>query len=297
MVLFRSAMTSKLITVVVPVFNHWNMVWLLIDGLARQTLGTDAFELLLIDNGSEDLPGNPTLPPWAHILKCEMPGSYAARNVGVKAARGRVLAFTDADCLPSPRWLEVGWKFWEASNRRCLIAGDVRVEPVNWKTMTASEMYDVALGLPQQHYVRNGYAVTANLFIPRLAFEDVGVFDASLFSGGDAEYCKRASSKGWLLIYCEQASITHPARRQFRDLVTKQRRLVGGQIRAAAAWGRIKYVMVLMSPPIRSWLRIFRFSRLSVGQRILVCCILVLLKGVALVEFARLLIGRTPERR
>jgi len=74
-----------------------------------------------------------------------------------------------------------------------------------------SEVFDVIMILPQEHYVRRGYAVTANLFVPAAAFDEIGLFDEQRFSGGDAEFCCRASSQGWRLPYHPEARAIYPA--------------------------------------------------------------------------------------
>jgi len=285
------------VSVIVPVYNHWELVPVFMERLYEQTVEEEFFELLIVDNGSDNLPEKLALPPWARLLSCSTPGSYAARNVGVGAAQGELIVFMDADCRPSPHWLEAGWKCWSASDGRCLVAGGIRVEPVNWNRMTVSEMFDVALGLPQQRYVKNGYAVTANLMIPKAAFHEVGLFDATRLSGGDIDYCRQATAKGWALVYCPQAEVVHPARQDVNQLRTKTRRVVGGHIKFGPILRRIRCAFGLMFPPVSHWSMALRCNRLSIRQRVQVCGLAALLKFVGFIEMIRLLLGGMPERR
>ena len=61
-----------------------------------------SLELLLVDNASTDDSRERIAPfesdPRVRVLREEEPGAYAARNAALRAARGRRIAFTDADC-------------------------------------------------------------------------------------------------------------------------------------------------------------------------------------------------------
>lgn len=282
-------------TVIVPVYNHWHFVPVLLEHLARQTLESDQFELLLVDNGSDHIPELP-LPAWARLLHCKAPGSYAARNVGVRAALGRWLVFTDADCRPRPPWL-ASLLAAAAAQDRTLVAGGVIMEPADWAVATDSEIFDVVMGLPQERYVRRGYAVTANLLVPAQAFDEAGLFDEARFSGGDAEFCRRAVARGWGLSFCPGAELVHPARRSWEEIRTKQRRVKGGQLSAGPWRRRLLYGAMTLTPPLRQALYALRSRRVGVAQRLRVCGMLVRLWGVGVAEMVRIALGKTPERR
>jgi hypothetical protein len=287
------------VSVIVPIFNHWTLVPALLDALQKQILNKDAFELLLVDNGSDCIPDNLDLPDWARILFCDTPGSYAARNVGVRSAQGMLLAFTDADCLPSPAWLQHGLSLSRSGRNGAsmLIAGGVQIEPVDWACMTESEAFDVVMGLPQERYVSHGYAVTANLFVSAATFEQVGLFDEKRFSGGDAEFCRRAGSHGWRMVFCPEAQVVHPARREWRELKTKQRRVKGGQLAAGPIRRRLMYGVATLMPPLRQCYFALSSNRLALAGRLKVCVVLFRLWGVSLAEMLRIVSGGRPERR
>ena len=137
-------------------------------------------------------------------------GSYSARNLGVERARGEVLAFTDADCVPDPSWLESGLLRLEES-RADLIAGHVDI-PLGRRPSRVA-LIDAALHMNQESYVRGfDFGATANLFVRRDAFERVGTFDGRLRSGGDREFGNRAVRAGLQLEYAPDAIVTHGAR-------------------------------------------------------------------------------------
>ena len=98
------------ISVIIPTFNRPGPLRDCLSALARQTLPLGSFEIVVVDDGS---PRPLELDPagWAQafslrVVRQENTGPAGARNRGVEAARGAIVAFTDDDCLPTPDWLE-----------------------------------------------------------------------------------------------------------------------------------------------------------------------------------------------
>jgi GT2 family glycosyltransferase len=140
------------------------------------------------------LPGPPT-------------NSYAARNRAARAARSRVLAFCDSDCLPAPDWLERGI----AALERCEVAaGGIELElpdrPTVWTWI------DVEMTKDHARQVRVGNAETANLFVRRDVFERLGGFDETLPEHGDFDFAERVVAWGARLTYAPKALVRHPTR-------------------------------------------------------------------------------------
>jgi len=94
------------ISVVVPFHNVAPHVEACLQALLAQDYPEQDHELILVDNNSSD--GSADLVrrhPRVRLLCQAVPGAYAARNLGVAAATGEVIAFTDADCAPARDWL------------------------------------------------------------------------------------------------------------------------------------------------------------------------------------------------
>ncbi|MBF7731162.1 glycosyltransferase family 2 protein [Pseudomonas sp. N040] len=294
----RTGCAQPLVSVIVPVYNHWTLIPRLLACLEAQTLPESQFEVILVDNGSDWIPADLSLPGNACILVCKTPGSYAARNAAIGQARGQFLAFTDADCHPCPVWLEAGIErlmCFPAGNT--LIAGAVRMIAANPTRPTSSELYDIALGIPQKLYVERGFGVTANLFVPKRLIELAGPFDAGRFSGGDAEFCRRATRLGARLVYHETALVEHPARQHWSELASKARRIKGGQVCAGSLLKRLEWMVRTGIPPLHAWKRVIRSSGLSREQKLTVCLLQFRLWLVGLGEMIQLVLRlKKPQR-
>ena len=95
-----------LLSVIVPIRNAADTLVACLDGLRAQQFPRDQFEIILVDNNSTDSSASIARRyPDVQLLSEPKPGAYAARNRGVAAARGHLLAFTDPDCVPAPDWL------------------------------------------------------------------------------------------------------------------------------------------------------------------------------------------------
>ncbi len=97
---------SMRVSVVVPFHNSAAFIDACVKALVSQRFPRDAFEIIMVDNNSTD--GSAEIVrryPGVVLLAETTPGSYAARNRGVREARGAIVAFTDSDCAPGPDWL------------------------------------------------------------------------------------------------------------------------------------------------------------------------------------------------
>jgi glycosyltransferase involved in cell wall biosynthesis len=193
-------------------------------------------EIILVDNG--DNAGLDRLPAEVHVVSEAKPGSYAARNAGIAASTGAVLAFTDADCRPVRTWLSSGVDALGPNHRSAFAGGRVHVVPADGDSATTAELWDIVNHLNQEAYVIDqGWAATANLFVPRAVIETVGPFDRRLRSGGDREWGLRANEHGVLGLYAAEAVVLHPARRSTPELLSKIRRVTKGSIDVARLRG------------------------------------------------------------
>ena len=94
------------VSVVVPFFNAERHIEDCAQALLAQNYPSTRYEIIMVDNNSTDRSAELVRKyPQIQLLAEQKQGSYAARNRGVAAAKGVIIAFTDADCVPSPGWL------------------------------------------------------------------------------------------------------------------------------------------------------------------------------------------------
>jgi glycosyltransferase involved in cell wall biosynthesis len=199
------------VSVVIPVFDDEARLHQCLRAIEDQTYPTDAVHVIVVDDGSSHPPVDAISSfPAAELVIVAPGGSYAARNAGLDRAEGSIVAFTDSDCIPDPRWLEQAVKALLAGGD--VIAGHVEVVPRDPDHPTFAELYDLARGFPQTAYVKQGFGVTANLCTTREVLDAVGPFRDDLQSGGDRDWGTRATACGFRVRFEPSAVVRHPAR-------------------------------------------------------------------------------------
>lgn len=255
-------------------------------------------EILVIDNGSREGIRRICRRFGRHVvyLSEPRPGAYAARNAGLGVARGELIAFTDADCLPAADWLCAGWRAFEDTAAQ-VVTGPVDVFAGDPERPGAIEIHQLCTAFQIRRYVdAYGFGPTANLWARAAVVRKVGLFDDSLRSGGDVEWCRRAVAAGFPVRFEEGLIVGHPARATWGAITANARRLTGGHLALASREKRVPELMRRRLWPrqaVGSLLSATRFSRAQRGMALLVELWLYV---VRLAELGRLLLGGRPVR-
>jgi GT2 family glycosyltransferase len=219
----RSAVVSERIgatpavSVVIPVRNGASTLPPLLRSLEAQTLGRARFEVIVVDNDSSDGTAEVAAGGGATVVHEPVANRSRARNRGVASAAAPLYAFTDADCVADPRWLEA---LLECAPSAPLVAGAVEVTIS--ENPNALERFELLWRFGQQEWIKQGWAATANLLVHRQAFDAVGGFDpAWRHIGEDADFCVRAGGAGYSLAYCSAARVAHTGERELRPFLRR----------------------------------------------------------------------------
>lgn len=220
-----------MVSVIVPVYNGEADLPDLISCLLSQTYPQDRVEYLLVDNNSSDRTlkilqeAAASYPITIYPLsENKIQSSYAARNTGIRAAVGEVVAFTDADCRPQPQWLESLVQPF-VNPEVVIVVGEITGLPGKTLLERHAQIQET---LSQKHTLAHpfcAYGQTANLAIRPIVWEKVGLFRPYLTTGGDADICWRIlAAKIGRLEFAPKAIVQHRHRATFKELESQWRR-------------------------------------------------------------------------
>lgn len=209
------------VSVLVTVHNEQARLPLLLSALAGQTLAADRYELVVVDDASEDDTREVARRhPGARVVALPTHSGLAAgRNAGIRAATGRLIAFTDGDCLPHETWLERGVERLSETGADVLVGG---IEMPLGPGSSLAALVDATIYLNQASYAQAGFGAGANLWFRRDVFARFGLFNERVgLYGDETELCQRAVRNGARLVYAPDVRLVHPPRRRARDVLRK----------------------------------------------------------------------------
>jgi glycosyltransferase involved in cell wall biosynthesis len=230
------------VSVVVPHYRDLTGLDLCLAALGRQTYPRDAIEIIVADNASPEGEAAvaQTIAGRAKLVVVTEKGAGPARNGGVAAATGEILAFTDCDCQPEAAWVAEGVRALAEAD---FVGGAMKVLVDDPARLTPAEAFERVFAFDNETYVnRKGFTVTANLFCPRALFDAVGGFRNGVSE--DVEWSQRATAAGRRIGYAPLAVVGHPARRQWSELQAKWRRLNAEtyKLQALRPAGRLRWL-------------------------------------------------------
>jgi glycosyltransferase involved in cell wall biosynthesis len=189
--------------VVIPTRNRAARLKALLDSLAAQA--APEFEVVVVDDGSTDATARVLAEPPMPVRAVRGPGRgpAAARNLGWRAARGRVVCFTDDDCRAAPGW--VAALLDAVGGADAMIAvGRTEPEPSDAGRQSAYTRSNLVTGLNRDFH-------TCNIAYPRALLERLGGFDESFRhpAGEDTELAWRALESGAAPRFADGALVWH----------------------------------------------------------------------------------------
>jgi GT2 family glycosyltransferase len=263
---------SPRVSVIIPHYQNLEGLDACLEALGRQTYAADQFEVIVSDNNSPvgEAAVSQAVAGRARLTVTLERGAGPARNGGVAVARGSVLAFTDCDCIPEPAWLQEGVTALGAYD---FVGGRMKVLVNDGARLSAAEAFESAYAFDNEAYVRRkGFTVTANLFCPRVLFDEIGGFDAAVSE--DIDWSHRARAAGYRIGYAATAVVGHPARRTWRELIAKWRRMNAEQfaLYRRRRFGRLVWFVRTCLLPVSTLFHAYRAlgsrNLRSAGQRL-----------------------------
>ena len=207
--------STPAVSVVIPAYNVAPYIAETLNSVFAQTF-TD-FEVIVVDDGSADSEElERTLGPYldrVRYVRQENRGAGAARNRGIREARGEFVAFLDSDDLWGPEYLEEQVRFlrengYDLAYADALLFGD---SPIAGKTymQTAPSVGPVTF----LSLVRNECnIITSGVVARRCTLVKVGLFNESLRNGQDFELWARLARNGARLGYQRKVLLRYRCR-------------------------------------------------------------------------------------
>lgn len=216
-----------------------------------QALADQGYEVLVVDNCPSD-------DSTAHLVSCypaisylyeARPGLDVARNRGLQATSGEIIAFTDDDAIVDPEWLAALLRNFD-DPMVAIVTGitlplELESRAQLWFEWTNGfgrgferKTFDLATMEP---LAAGQVGAGVNMAIRRSVLDDIGWFDEALdggtpaLSGGDQEFFYRALAYGYRIVYEPQALVWHRHRHEWDSL---HRNLYGYGVGLLAWWTR-----------------------------------------------------------
>jgi len=239
--------SSPRISVVIPAYDAWATLPLVLSALRPQIEGRNREAIVVDSTGDGRAAELARDAPWARVITLAgraLPGT--ARNAACKVARGELIAFTDADAVPEPDWLdELERAFGVDADA---VAGAVLNGTPRNPVGTAGYLLEFPDWIPE----RRGpllHGATCNLLVRRDALDETGGFRTDVWPGEDTILTFAFGTRGQLA-FAPAARVRHLNRTGLRAFLGHQRRLgvAFAEVCASVDWPRRRLMHPWLTP-------------------------------------------------
>jgi glycosyltransferase involved in cell wall biosynthesis len=209
-----------MISVVICTHNDSGTIREAIEGVLDQTYPN--FELILVNDGSTDATAEIASEYELRLITVPQGGLSKARNIGMKAAKGEIIAYIDGDAFPDPNWLEYLAHAFMATDHVGVGGPNIAPHSDGW----TAKCIDYSPGGPNHVLFSDQVAEHipgCNMAFRKEALEAVHGFDEQFWiAGDDVDICWKLQESGGTLGYHPGAMVWHHSRNKVRDYLKQQ---------------------------------------------------------------------------
>lgn len=222
------------ISAVVCVHNGAPWIRECLGGLTR--LNYPDYEVIVVDDGSTDATAAIVQEFDVRFIRTRNEGLSNARNTGIAAADGEIVAFIDADAWPDEDWLTHLALAFESTDAAGVGGPNIAPPGVSVKAACIAN----APGGPV-HVLRTDreaeHIPGCNMAFRKSALEAIGGFDPIFrVAGDDVDVCWRMQERGWTLGFAPAAVVWHHPRDSIGAFVRQQRGYGAAEALLEAKW-------------------------------------------------------------
>ena len=257
------------VSVIIPTYNRKDRLAIVLGGLDRQTAPPEAFEVVIVDDGSSD-----GTTEWISAqrrryairgIRQANGGPARARNAAIAAAEGSLLLFIDDDIEPTPPLVAEHLASHDAE-AKIVVTGPMASLPhyrqpwVAWEQAKIEAQY-AAMERGDWHPTYRQFW-TGNASIARQAVLDAGGFDPNYLRAEDIELGRRLHARGFRFRFNPRARGLHHAERTLESWENVHRSYGRLEVDILAQAGEEDVTDVLAG----NWLRVHRLTRALVER-------------------------------
>ena len=212
------------VSIIVPTYNAEKTIKDCIESIL--SINYKNYEAIFVDDGSTDNTVS-IIEEFAckskniKLVKQKHKGPASARNLGVKMSNGKIIFFTDSDCIVPKNWIREFLKYFFSDENIGAVGGSLK--PAS--TSTIYEIFDqkrreILYGAEKKFV---NALPTCNLAVRRDVFNRIGGFDESFkhASAEDYDLCIRIRMLGYRILYDPNVFVLHYHSQNLRSLLRK----------------------------------------------------------------------------
>lgn len=213
------------ISVIIPSYNPGEFLNHCLNSIVNQETAL-SFEIIVADSSESEL--GPAIVEqfpgvrWIHSQTQLLPGE--ARNLGVRHAKGKLLAFIDTDAAAESDWLERIHRVHQSDKNVDVVCGAVKNGYARNFVSTAEYFMEFGEYLPERRPEEVEMFPAVNLSMPRIVFDEAGGFP-DLVTAEDDLFSFRLKGLGKRLYFDSSIVVTHFHRTNLKHFYHKQKNL------------------------------------------------------------------------